>query len=294
MGPARPGRYGRSVRDIASGPPSKGPANSYFAGPFTFGGYPLLVDFIRPPGRKPALHTHTVQGRLRSVAVGARIRPPGSGSVFRSDGVRPGLTRRAGPTPPVCQGSAVPAFRFLCPLRWSDTDAYGHVNNVELMRLLEEARVALFFTQASADGVASFEGHIVVARHEVDFTAPLLWRPEPVRIDTQVTRIGGASFTLGLHDRRTRGGRSGLRPGEHGHGHVRPRARPDPSSHRGRARLPRGACRIGHARPVGCVRPAARRCCWRAVTRLTRPRWRGAPGGAPVGRQGSRRSSRRR
>jgi acyl-CoA thioester hydrolase len=91
----------------------------------------------------------------------------------------------------------VPAFRFLCPLRWSDTDAYGHVNNVELMRLLEEARVALFFTRASAAGVESFDGHIVVARHEVDFTAPLLWRPEPVRIDTHVARIGGASFTLG-------------------------------------------------------------------------------------------------
>jgi acyl-CoA thioester hydrolase len=96
----------------------------------------------------------------------------------------------------VCQGSAVPAFRFLCPLRWSDTDAYGHVNNVDLMRLLEEARVALFFTRASAAGVESFDGHIVVARHEVDFTAPLLWRPAPVQIDMHVARIGGASFTL--------------------------------------------------------------------------------------------------
>jgi acyl-CoA thioester hydrolase len=96
----------------------------------------------------------------------------------------------------MCQGFAVPAFRFLCPLRWSDTDAYGHVNNVELMRLLEEARVALFFTRATAAGVASFDGHIVVARHEVDFTAPLLWRPAPVEIDTHVAHIGGASFKL--------------------------------------------------------------------------------------------------
>lgn len=90
----------------------------------------------------------------------------------------------------------MPVFRFLCPLRWSDTDAYGHVNNVELVRLLEEARVALFFTRASAAGVDSFYGHIVVARHEVDFTAPLVWRPEPVQIDTEVTRVGGASFSL--------------------------------------------------------------------------------------------------
>jgi acyl-CoA thioester hydrolase len=62
--------------------------------------------------------------------------------------------------------------------------------------LLEEARVALLFTRATAAGVASFDGHVVVARHEVDFTAPLLWRPEPVQIDTRVARVGGASFTL--------------------------------------------------------------------------------------------------
>lgn len=65
------------------------------------------------------------------------------------------------------------------------------------MRLLEEARLALFFTRAASAGVGSFDGHIVVARHEVDFTAPLHWRPAPVLVNTWVSRIGGASFTLG-------------------------------------------------------------------------------------------------
>ncbi|HNP15801.1 MAG TPA: thioesterase family protein, partial [Terrimesophilobacter sp.] len=27
------------------------------------------------------------------------------------------------------------------PLRWGDLDAYNHVNNVQMMRILEEARV---------------------------------------------------------------------------------------------------------------------------------------------------------
>ena len=30
------------------------------------------------------------------------------------------------------------------PLRWSDMDAYGHVNNVQFLRLLEDARVTGF------------------------------------------------------------------------------------------------------------------------------------------------------
>jgi acyl-CoA thioester hydrolase len=38
-------------------------------------------------------------------------------------------------------------------LRWSDMDAYGHVNNVELLRLLEEARIEAFWAHpAGPDG----------------------------------------------------------------------------------------------------------------------------------------------
>ena len=32
-------------------------------------------------------------------------------------------------------------YRVEVPLRWSDMDAYGHVNNVQFLRLLEDARV---------------------------------------------------------------------------------------------------------------------------------------------------------
>lgn len=30
------------------------------------------------------------------------------------------------------------------PARWGDMDAYGHVNNVAILSVMEEARVALF------------------------------------------------------------------------------------------------------------------------------------------------------
>jgi acyl-CoA thioester hydrolase len=85
---------------------------------------------------------------------------------------------------------------YPCPLRWSDMDAYGHVNNVRFLTLLEEARVALFFTAAAEQGVTTLEGDVVVARHEIDYVAPLTFRPEPVPVQTWVERVGAASATI--------------------------------------------------------------------------------------------------
>ncbi|GAC1371541.1 MAG: hypothetical protein NVSMB43_07620 [Pseudarthrobacter sp.] len=30
------------------------------------------------------------------------------------------------------------------PMRWGDMDAYGHINNVQIVRMMEEARIAAF------------------------------------------------------------------------------------------------------------------------------------------------------
>jgi acyl-CoA thioester hydrolase len=37
-------------------------------------------------------------------------------------------------------------------LRWSDLDAYGHVNNVEMFRILEEARITAFWAHPQEPG----------------------------------------------------------------------------------------------------------------------------------------------
>ena len=88
--------------------------------------------------------------------------------------------------------------RYLCPMRWSDMDAFGHVNNVTFLTYLEEARVDMLFvhagSEAATEGLAS---GIVVARHEIDYRAPLVFRPEPVPIDLWVVQLGTSSFTIG-------------------------------------------------------------------------------------------------
>jgi acyl-CoA thioester hydrolase len=80
-------------------------------------------------------------------------------------------------------------------LRWSDMDAFGHVNNNRYLVLLEEARVALMFTAAEAAGLPGFREGVVVARHEADFLLPVTV-PAEVRVELWVEKLGNASFTF--------------------------------------------------------------------------------------------------
>ncbi len=88
-------------------------------------------------------------------------------------------------------------MRFIhhSPLRWSDMDAYGHVNNARFLTLYEEARVALFFAGARELGLTSFEDGIVIARHEIDYLRPIDYG-DPVRIEMWVEEIRVSRFTV--------------------------------------------------------------------------------------------------
>lgn len=86
------------------------------------------------------------------------------------------------------------------PLRWSDMDAYGHVNNVQFLRLLEDARIIGFADWFGRERSVVGEG-IIVARHEIEYHAPLLFRLEPVRVAMWVTDLGGASYDVGYEVR---------------------------------------------------------------------------------------------
>ncbi|PWJ47381.1 acyl-CoA thioester hydrolase [Quadrisphaera granulorum] len=82
-------------------------------------------------------------------------------------------------------------------VRWSDMDAFGHVNNVQVLRLLEEVRVHAFEDLRDHGGPSLLESGVVVARHEVEYLAPLVWRLAPVPADIWITAVGGASFEVG-------------------------------------------------------------------------------------------------
>ncbi|HWB37056.1 MAG TPA: thioesterase family protein [Rugosimonospora sp.] len=86
-------------------------------------------------------------------------------------------------------------FLFTCPVRWSDMDTYGHVNNARFLTLYEEARVALMFAGARDAGVTSLEEGVVISRHEVDYLRPVDYQ-DKVRIELWIEEIRAASFVV--------------------------------------------------------------------------------------------------
>ena len=85
---------------------------------------------------------------------------------------------------------------YHCPLRWGDMDALGHVNNGRYVDYLQDARVDLLFRTAKELGADDLDTGLLVARHEVQYRAPLHFRPEPVRIELWISEIRAASFTV--------------------------------------------------------------------------------------------------
>lgn len=80
--------------------------------------------------------------------------------------------------------------------RWSDMDAYGHVNHANTVTLLEEARVALLFNEAARQGTEGMARGMVVARLVVDYHSPLVANGKTVRVAMSVREMRHASFTL--------------------------------------------------------------------------------------------------
>ncbi len=82
------------------------------------------------------------------------------------------------------------------PLRWGDMDAYGHINNVQYIRYLEEARVQLLLKLgAGLEGAAQAP---VIINVGYTFLRPLVY-PDNLSIDCFVADPGRSSFMIHYH-----------------------------------------------------------------------------------------------
>ncbi|MFI5954971.1 acyl-CoA thioesterase [Cryptosporangium sp. NPDC051539] len=89
----------------------------------------------------------------------------------------------------------MPRYVKECQVRWSDMDAFGHVNNARFLTLFEEARTALIL-----DGGEALSGLLdgcVIIRHEIDYLRPVTYAREPIAIACWVTEVRHASFGVG-------------------------------------------------------------------------------------------------
>jgi acyl-CoA thioester hydrolase len=91
------------------------------------------------------------------------------------------------------------------PLRWSDFDAYAHVNNAEMFRILEEARIQAFWAQddgsfgevtAVLDAGPGTDLNTVIARQEIEYLAPIPYMRDPLDIELWIGHLGGASLEV--------------------------------------------------------------------------------------------------
>jgi acyl-CoA thioester hydrolase len=90
-------------------------------------------------------------------------------------------------------------------LRWSDFDAYAHVNNAEMFHLLEEARIQAFWRPdngkagsdtAILDARPGSETIALIARQEIEYLLPIPYMREPIDVELWIGRLGGASLEL--------------------------------------------------------------------------------------------------
>ncbi|CAL8974268.1 hypothetical protein CELL_01745 [Cellulomonas sp. T2.31MG-18] len=82
------------------------------------------------------------------------------------------------------------------PVRWSDVDLFGHVNNAAFLRYLDDARFTLFPQMGVDESGALTASLLVVAKHEIDYLAPLTFRPVPFVVEVWVPRTGRSSVDI--------------------------------------------------------------------------------------------------
>jgi acyl-CoA thioester hydrolase len=80
------------------------------------------------------------------------------------------------------------------PVRFSDLDAIGHVNNARYLTFFEEGR-AHWFRMVTGMEVGSLAWPVIVARIEIDYLAPIPFGVD-IQINTWCTRLGGKSLDM--------------------------------------------------------------------------------------------------
>ena len=84
--------------------------------------------------------------------------------------------------------------------RWSDMDAYRHVNHAQTVTLLEEARLQLLYGEGARHGADLVDGGLVVAKLEAVYHAPLFVNGQPFRVAMTITRMRVADVQLAPYD----------------------------------------------------------------------------------------------
>ncbi|HRN30226.1 MAG TPA: thioesterase family protein [Terrimesophilobacter sp.] len=94
-------------------------------------------------------------------------------------------------------------------VRWGDLDAYNHVNNVQMLRILEEARVRALWAPDARGGddantpptavisaAAGADTTTLIAGHQIEYLLPVEYQRNPLDVQLWIGRFGGASAEI--------------------------------------------------------------------------------------------------
>ncbi len=90
-------------------------------------------------------------------------------------------------------------------LRWGDLDAFNHVNNTSMLKLLEEARVRAFWRAGDgeeAPPTAVLDSGVeaglltLIARQEIEYRLPVPYQRNPLDVQLWFSRLGGSSMAV--------------------------------------------------------------------------------------------------
>ncbi|WP_051721244.1 MULTISPECIES: thioesterase family protein [Actinomycetes] len=92
-------------------------------------------------------------------------------------------------------------FAFIAdvPVRWSDMDAFGHINHARMITLMEEARVAWLLSVGELYAPLIKSAMIVTV--EIRYQAQLRHEDSPLRIAMWIKGFRSVDFTIGYEVR---------------------------------------------------------------------------------------------
>ncbi|AOW93868.1 thioesterase [Rhodococcus sp. WMMA185] len=98
--------------------------------------------------------------------------------------------------------SAQVGYDAFVPVRWSDMDAFEHINHARMVTLLEEARIDWLLSEGPGD--ASFITSSFIADIHLQYRRPLHHSDSPLRITMWIAKHRAVDFTIGYEVRGAR------------------------------------------------------------------------------------------
>ncbi|KJR08529.1 acyl-CoA thioesterase [Gordonia sp. PS3] len=87
------------------------------------------------------------------------------------------------------------AFTAQVPVRWSDMDAFGHVNHARMVTLMEEARIQWLLS--AGDDYAPLIKSAMIVHVDIRYRAQLHHDDSPLRIGMWIKGFRSVDFTIG-------------------------------------------------------------------------------------------------